>query len=168
MRFEMVLRTRPDIMFLTSVQPHCSYHPRFAYMSHPEPADWVMILPRHVAANVLFVPFHYFYECRRARALNFTNFSLPKPLMAVCCGGGPTALMVGGVISSRAPLIGPPWPAPNVPAGSTEVRRLFQGYVVRFPTKENEWCTHTFLMQSPENDQMQGFPDQATCFEMLG
>ncbi|KAL1524993.1 hypothetical protein AB1Y20_019869 [Prymnesium parvum] len=167
MSFSMVVRVRPDTAFMRSVQPHCTYSRTMAYMSHPEPADWMMILPRYVAEFVLHAPFQYYLDCWR-----HANETLRAPKEAHCCGGGRTALMVGGVMESGAPLAGPPWPwggsqsAP--PVGSAVVPHLFHAMVVR-DRSHDQWCDDLFLLSRPDGhpDVMQIFSTPSECRKVL-
>ena len=110
-------------MWFRSVAPWCTYDRAATYVSYPAPADWFIMTPRAVAQPTFQGVYEDYMRCEG------DSF---KRLEAACCGGGPTAQMVGGFARTRAPLIGMPWPGPGAPpAGSVVKHNLWPTLVMR-------------------------------------
>jgi hypothetical protein len=163
-RFEWVAKARPDAMWLRSVAPWCTYRPGTAYVIAPAPADWFMLLPRAVAQDAFLHPYESSAQCAKDNSahavLKFT---------ANCCGGGPTAAILGEIMRSRVPLVGPEYVGSKwgpSPAGSfVTSHMMWHTLVMRTAAKQegDDWC-HGLFLYGQEQPQ---FPDSETCRHML-
>lgn len=161
--FTWVAKARLDAMWLHSVAPWCTYRPGTAYATAPAPADWFMFLPRKVAEAVFVAPLEDYHECARTKSV--------VPWMsnsANCCGGGPTALMMGHIMRMRVPLVGPEYAGSKwgpAPVGSAVLHRMWETLVMRSSAKQEArtWCENRFIY----GKQLPYFPDTAMCEQML-
>jgi hypothetical protein len=138
LEFDVVVKARPDLMWLQPVQPWCSFERTTAYLAHEQPADWFFMLPRKAAARTLHTPYEAYLHCKS-----------PDDLLSItveCCGGGPTAMVVAGAMQHGGPVIGTPWPTsqrfawrPPNPL-SRERKGMFACLVVRTSETDNEVC----------------------------
>eukprot|EP00966_Prymnesium_polylepis_P240866 5570493-Prymnesium_polylepis.1 len=149
LRFDWVMKARLDAMWLRAVAPWCSYDRTAVYTAFPAPADWFIMTPREVATPT----FRGVYEdYRRCVGSTFDN------LQAGCCGGGPTAQMVGAFLRalnrSRSPLIGMPWVGPgSPPTGSMVKRNLWPLFVMRDQI-DNVLCKSMYLVTNAAEDAL--------------
>lgn len=179
--FDTVIRTRPDMLWLHSVRPWCTYDHEAAYLSHRQPQDWFFMIPRRIAKEVLSVPYEAYSTCD---VENTSTHSRAHPMLEYsmdCCGGGPTAMIYAAVIRSNLRVIGPPWPRegtriglkeyvqPSV-EGSMEFREMFPCMVVR-NEEPTEWCKvkygHYLYRGGPGVAPWMFFPSEAVCQKSL-
>ena len=134
-RFGWVAKARLDAMWLRGVAPWCTYRPGTAYVISPAPADWFMLLPRAVAQAVMVNPLEDYHECAKVK-----NAAPMTKTSADCCGGGPTALMMGQIMRVRAPLVGPQYTGSKwgpAPAGSlVQPHMMWHTLVMRTTTRQ--------------------------------
>ena len=135
-RFDAVARVRPDGAWYTSVRPWCWFNVHAtAYFSHPEPADWYFIIPRH-AASAVFGLYDRYQRCGRRGVDAPHNLTLSP-----CCGGGITAAIIGAVVGQRVRAYGPPTRGVRPWSGVWPVAVMRAGA----PTL----CDHSYLVDSP-------------------
>ena len=160
--FSWVAKARLDAMWLRSVGPWCSYRAKTAYVISPAPADWFMLLPRAAAMRTMLRPFEHYRMCGKLKS--------SAPMVdnsASCCGGGPTAQIMGEIQQARVALIGPRYEGSKwgpKPVGSMEMANsLFHTLVMRTADAQQpwhrDWCATQFLYGKPQPY----FPDRATC-----
>ena len=130
-------------MWLSGVRPWCTLRRDAAYLAHPQPLDWFALVPRYLAEAVLRAPYERYRRCESAADMQKHG--------AECCGGGPTAQVMGAVMASRVPLIGPDyggskWGPP--PPGSYVMPWLWPLVILRDETL-NEWCQRDDLNARP-------------------
>lgn len=163
MKFDYVIKTRTDIVFLRSVMPFCAYLPNAVYTGRDSPSDWILLMPRAVAHEAMRAVWDRYRSCDDG-----TKFL--KDSMADCCGGGPTGLVVGAVMRMRAPMVGPAYPkrmhqgpAINPPAGSVFLKHdAFHMAIMRDAT-ENFFCKGVYLY----SNTMEFFPNADACRRVL-
>ena len=134
MKFDYVAKVRLDAMWINGVRPWCTLRRDAAYVIWPQPADWFQLVPRAVATKSLRDPFARYQSCKTVDDM--------VRWQAQCCGGGPTAQLLGAVMEARVPIIGPEyvgskWGTP--PAGSYVMPWLWPMVVMRDDTY-NDWC----------------------------
>lgn len=163
-RFGWVAKARLDAMWLRGVAPWCTYRPGTAYVISPAPADWFMLLPRTVAEAVMVNPLENYHQCAKVKdAAPMTSAS------AECCGGGPTALMMGQIMRLRAPLVGPPYTGSKwgpAPGGSlVQPHMMWHTLVMRTATRQQDrdWCNSIFTY----GKEQPYYPSVAACMQML-
>lgn len=130
-RFNWVAKARLDAAWLNSVQPWCTLRKGTAYASWPQPQDWFFVLPRDVSSMVLKKPHQNYISCTKADDM--------LKWQANCCGGGPTAQVVGGIMAARVPLVGPEYLGSkwgNAPIGSYPVPFRWPAFLVRETDKD--------------------------------
>jgi len=146
--FTHFLKTRPDGAWPQSAPAWCTLLPNAAYLSHPQPPDWFILLPRAVARKVFKL--YTSYAMCQGDAL--------KQEPDIGFGGGITALIVGEIRRAGIPLFGPP--VPGLPPPSREVPHMFSQVLMRVGSKI-QWChTGAFIEESR-------FPDPSTCERVL-
>ena len=155
--FGWVGKVRLDALWLASVRPWCIFQRGTAYLASPQAADWFALFPRTAAAAVLDAPYQR-YTTGCATELDMLRHE------ANCCGGGPTAQMMGALMEARLALVGPPYEGSkwgNAPSGSYVDHTLFPLLVMRDKTY-NEWCREQFLPH-----RWAYFADQLMCERIL-
>ena len=168
--FDHVVKVRLDAMWINSVRPWCTLRRDAAYVIYPQPADWFQLVPRHVATQSMKGPFARYQSCKAKEDMVSWE--------AACCGGGPTGQLLGAVMSTRVPIIGPEYVGSKwgpAPSGSYVMPWLWPMVVMRDDTY-NEWCRKEFLTPSrPMNDgkgmdtsmPFRFFYDQYQCERIL-
>lgn len=163
--FKWVAKARLDAIWLRGVAPWCTYRTGTAYVISPAPADWLMLLPRIVAQAVMVNPFNAYLECDRVK-----DAAPMKSASANCCGGGPTALMMGQIMRVRAPLVGPQYTGSKwdpAPEGSFVQPMMWQTLVIRtsMPIHDDveHWCRQEFTYGKANPY----FPSVNDCLQML-
>ena len=125
-RFDWVARVRLDAAWLNSVRPWCTLRKGTAYLCWPQPPDWFFVVPRDVSSMVFKKPHQNYISCKTANDM--------LKWQANCCGGGPTAQVVGGIMAARVPVVGPEYTGSkwgNAPVGSYPVPHLWPVVLLR-------------------------------------
>ena len=168
-RFDYVAKVRLDAMWISSVRPWCTYRKDAAYVIFPQPADWFQLVPRRMAERSLKGPFARYQSCKAES--DMVRFQ------AQCCGGGPTAQLLGAVMEARVPVIGPEYTGSKwgpAPVGSYVMPWLWPMVVMRDETY-NEWCQKELIAprypEFPRSQQMwehwRFFYDQNSCERII-
>ena len=184
--FDVVIKARPDMLWLNSVRPWCTFGQETAYLAVQQPLDWFFMIPRRIAKDVLSVPYTTYQGCDN----RFHNWAHDDPfkhaMMNIsmdCCGGGPTAIIFAAVLAQRIRVVGPAWPPTNARIGRTgrvgapvpdslEIKELFPCLVVR-NEDVNVWCAATsafYLYHKRDTGwphPMHFFPSEDICRKAL-